>query len=233
MVTSRSSPQTQAKSRQRRPSTHRSLRRKTSETKTSSPSHGRRSNPRRAARRKVDPDEHRSRPEEAQAVQEAAEHLPEVGETGLLCDGVSKPTDALGDTEEDEHRDIQEDVCAGRRHHQALYAALTSVCKKALVKVLFQVWTEDLQINISDDPLLLEAYESKFDAAALESKYNIIDKKVKDVLGGLLEGVSNIGEAELGGLKAIFGQGKTLPKNFFFEFEMHRITYHSNLVINR
>lgn len=99
--------------------------------------------------------------------------------------------------------------------------------------MLFQVWTEDLQINISEDQALLEAYEAKFDAAAVGDRFNIIDKKVKDVLGGLLEGVNNIGESELAGLKAIFGQGKTLPKNFFFRFEMQRITYHSNLVINR
>jgi len=99
--------------------------------------------------------------------------------------------------------------------------------------VLFQVWTEDLQINISEDPQLLEAYEAKFEADALQTKFDIIDKKLKDVLTSLLEGVNHIGEAELAGLKSIFGQGKTLPKNFFFEFEMRRITYHSNLVINR
>lgn len=49
----------------------------------------------------------------------------------------------------------------------------------------------------------------------------------------MLEGIETMGQQEIDGINLLFGAGKTLPKNFFFEFEVKRLTYHSNLILNR
>jgi hypothetical protein len=99
--------------------------------------------------------------------------------------------------------------------------------------IIFAIWSKDLEINIVEDPGFCEKYETKFEADAFDNKCELIDKKLKDILSCMAAGIADVPDLVKDAFSLFFGSGKTLPKNFYYEFEVKRLNYCNNLVFSK
>lgn len=104
-----------------------------------------------------------------------------------------------------------------------------------LKDVIFDVWCNYLEINISDDEDFCTKYEAAFNPDEIPERCELIDRKLRAVLCELVEGVKKglLSDELAEGIKSIIGPGRTMPKVYFHDYEIKRLSYHFNLILNK
>lgn len=86
-----------------------------------------------------------------------------------------------------------------------------------------------------EDSRFLEKYETKFDGSSIKDRSELLDAKLKEILKALAESFKEgaIPDVIKEGLKLLYAPLKVLPRNFFYQFEVERMRFCSNLLLSR